>query len=265
MNPEFTHFRSPKTLSTLAIAGITGYTIFHILAAILGIAGILNPGTAIALDPNTPASAWVVVLGLVFMLQFPVYVFAVVTFLMWLFRVFKNLPALRSENSQFTPGWAVGWWFIPLANLIKPFQAVRNAWSESDPDIDTEMGFLSHIQPGAPFFMTAWWAFWIIANVFTNISSRLYDPGDRQSLEIGNYGLTISGVFWSIAAGFAIKVLLEITQRQEQRFNNVGVLNHQKPPPPPTFGEPVAGNERLPSSSARYVVDPVGSLPEKIE
>ncbi len=54
-------------------------------------------------------------------------------FLMWLFRTYKNLEPLGSENIRFTPGWSVGWWFIPFANLVMPFKAVRGVWSESDP------------------------------------------------------------------------------------------------------------------------------------
>ncbi len=83
--------------------------------------------------------------------------------------------------------------------------------------------------------MSAWWAFWIIANIFTNITARVLDPDDPQGLEIAGYAFIIGGVFWVVDAAFAIKLLLDVTDRQDRRFVNIGMRRTQEPPPPPTF------------------------------
>jgi hypothetical protein len=160
-------------------------------------------------------------------------------FLVWLFRAYANLPSIRSENSEYTPGWAIGWWFIPLANLIKPFQVVRNVWAESDPDVDVGGGFLSSVQSGAPAFMAIWWLFWILSNISANISGRLFDAQDAKNVEVAGYVFIISGILWCVASSLAIKVILSITERQQERFAKVGTLSQfSPPPPPPAFDRP---------------------------
>ncbi|KAF0092921.1 MAG: hypothetical protein E1N59_3319 [Puniceicoccaceae bacterium 5H] len=43
-------------------------------------------------------------------------------FLLWVYRAQLNLRFLGARDRDFSPGWAVGWFFIPLANLVKPFE-----------------------------------------------------------------------------------------------------------------------------------------------
>ena len=49
----------------------------------------------------------------------------------WQHRAHSNLRAFGRNGLRYTPGWAVGWWFIPIANLWKPFQTVRELWKAS--------------------------------------------------------------------------------------------------------------------------------------
>lgn len=41
----------------------------------------------------------------------------VIVWCVWQFRGQRNLVAAGRGGLRFTPGWAVGWWFIPIANL----------------------------------------------------------------------------------------------------------------------------------------------------
>lgn len=56
-----------------------------------------------------------------------------VIWLVWQHRGQRNLGRASRQQLRFGPGWAVGWWFIPVANWWKPFQTVRELWSRSDP------------------------------------------------------------------------------------------------------------------------------------
>ena len=107
----------------MAIAGIGLDGIFGLLDVFFGGGLAFNPTNTIDLGDES-TSVWLILIGLLSLVKFPVYIFAFVTFLMWLHRGYTNLPALRSDSTEFTPGWAVGWWFIPFAYLVKPFQAV---------------------------------------------------------------------------------------------------------------------------------------------
>ena len=228
-------YRSPKTLSYLAMIGVGLTGLCHGLALIVGIVQIFSPAQSINMPSGQQSSLWLIAQGLIALVLLPAYIFSVVVFLMWLFRVYKNLTPLKADSVEFSAGWAVGWWFVPLANLIKPFQAVRDAWLESDPDVEVEVGFLTSVKGGAPGFMSLWWACWIIANILSNISSRLMDSTQSDTIATSGYFFVAEGIFWIAAASLAIKVIREITMRQEMRFGKVGRLV-DLPPPPPTFG-----------------------------
>lgn len=231
------YYRSAKTLSWLAIAALAVVGICELIAGLIGVAQIADPGRKLGSGAGELASnsLWLVLQGVLALMQFPAYVLSIVLFLVWLFRIYKNLSALRSSSTEFTPGWAMGWWFIPFANLVKPFQVVRSAWSESDPDFDPQTGFLTSIQAGAPAFMSLWWAFWILSNISANITSKVYDLDKMETVLISGYFFILTGILSVVAAGLAIKVVMDITDRQDQRFKNIGLVTLSEPPPPPTF------------------------------
>ncbi|MFZ1699761.1 MAG: DUF4328 domain-containing protein [Pyrinomonadaceae bacterium] len=239
MEPTFgdTPYRSPKMLSLVAMAGIGADGLLGLTDMLSGAMGIGSPDWALDTGDSETLPIWLIFVGLFSLLKIPVYITGVVAFLMWLYRCYVNLPALMSDSNEFTPGWAVGWWFIPLANLVKPFQAVRSLWSESDPDIDlTTPGFLTNVQAGAPGFMALWWGAWLLSNFASNALSRYFDPDVPATLEVSSYGFVISGTLTAFAAVLALKVIRIVTQRQEQRFAKMGLRQHPEPPPPPTFG-----------------------------
>jgi hypothetical protein len=221
-------------LSRLALIGIGLDGLFGLMDVVFGAGFIAFPSHRIDLDGDD-MSVWLLAIGMLTLLKFPVYTFAVVTFLMWIYRAYTNLPALRSDSFEFSPGWAVGWWFIPFANLIKPFQAVRNLWNESDPDFDGDPGFMSGIQGGAPGFMAFWWGAWLLSNFVANIAGGVFDPEQPSSLGIGAILYMAAGGLTAIAALLLMKIIYELTDRQQQRFAQVGIQESITPPPPPTF------------------------------
>ena len=57
----------------------------------------------------------------------------VVAFLMWLYRAVLIIRA-TTGGSRESPGWSVGWWFIPVANLFMPYFVLRDLWTRSGAD-----------------------------------------------------------------------------------------------------------------------------------
>src|SRR5262245_19507284 len=55
-------------------------------------------------------------------LQSLAFVVAAILFLVWLHGAYRVLVAAGRPSAQFTPGWAVGYWFIPFLNFVRPFQ-----------------------------------------------------------------------------------------------------------------------------------------------
>lgn len=167
---------------------------------------------------------------------FLVYVALVVAFLVWLHRASKNLPALGNPKSkiEFTPGWAVGWFFVPLANLVMPYRAVREVWEKSDPAIRSEEDVM-FTPPSSGGLLLTWWVFWVASNVLGNISMRFQDDAlTPDTLAVAAWAEIISDVVGIVAAVLAVLVVRGIDRRQQERSRHVLYLPHL-PPPPPVF------------------------------
>ncbi|HEX8368236.1 MAG TPA: DUF4328 domain-containing protein [Pyrinomonadaceae bacterium] len=230
-------YRSPRVLAYLAMFFLGSLFVTNLLSMFFGFGEIFFSRT-IELDGGEYMSVWFLLIGLISILELFLYVAAVVLFLVWLFRVYKNLTPLRSPNQEYTPGWAVGWWFIPFANLVKPFQVVREAWQESDPDFDPSLNFLSHSNGSAPTFLGFWWAFWLLSNITTNIASRMMDSDNSVMTSGFAVVWIIASILSMIAAILAVLVVKSITARQDERYQNLFKLQVYSPPPPPNFNQP---------------------------
>ncbi len=119
------------------------------------------------------------------MAEFAVVIASAVFFLMWFHRVYRNLPALGAAGLKYTPGWAVGFWFIPFLNFVRPAQA----------------------------------AFWLISNIVDNITMRLSMHTESIDALIGNSWMYIvASVLSVVAAVLAFQLITAIDRRQEEKY-----------------------------------------------
>lgn len=86
---------------------------------------------------------------------------------MWIYRMASNAWALSSPRPlDHRPGWAVGWYFIPFANLWKPYQALKEVWQASgDPRHPDRVA--------VPWLFPVWWSLWLASNVASNAAGRM--------------------------------------------------------------------------------------------
>ena len=57
-----------------------------------------------------------------------VYLCASILFLVWVYRVNVNVRVMGAVGLRISPGWSVGFFFIPIFNLWKPYQAMNEVW-----------------------------------------------------------------------------------------------------------------------------------------
>lgn len=88
--------------------------------------------------------------GAVGLAQLSVFIVTVIVFGVWIVRSHKNVRAF-GDYPEISPGWALGWFCIPIANFWKPYQAMKQLWQSSLPD-------RSH----APL-LPIWWTFWLLS------------------------------------------------------------------------------------------------------
>lgn len=94
-----------------------------------------------------------------------VFIVSAILLLIWIYRANRNARQLGAEGMHYTPGWSVGWYFVPIVNLWKPYMAMREIWKASaNPGNWQE-------SPGS-WLLGTWWFLWISAGVAGNVASR---------------------------------------------------------------------------------------------
>jgi hypothetical protein len=85
--------------------------------------------------------------------------------LKWVYRVSMNAHAMAGGMSM-TPGWNVGYFFIPIANLWLPFKGLTECWAVSASPADWK-------SVKTPSLMRGWWSCWIGANAVGWIAFKI--------------------------------------------------------------------------------------------
>ena len=86
--------------------------------------------------------------------------------LRWIHRSNYNARRLGAKEMVFTPGWSVGYYFIPILTLWKPYQAMKEIWkaSHNPNDWATEK---------AGSILGLWWFLWIVTNILGQAVFRM--------------------------------------------------------------------------------------------
>lgn len=166
--------------------------------------------------------------GCTALIQLLVFVATVVAWCFWIHRAYANLEALGYRHQRFTPGWAAGWYFMPLLNLIRPYQVMREIWNASRPGVehDDSLPALDMRMNAAPAPVVAWWAAWLIEN-FVGIW------GARSGVEIQSvesairaaYANIVSDGLEVVAALLAAYVVRAVTRMQEERAAQIAAAS----------------------------------------
>jgi Domain of unknown function (DUF4328) len=162
--------------------------------------------------------------GAVAIVTLVVLVGTVISWLMWQHRSQANVRAAGVPRLEFTPGWAVGWWFVPIANLWKPFQAMNELHRASRGDPDWR---LARTWP----VLGWWWAGYLAFSFLDGIAGALFteETASLQPLLTGDR-VSIAGDVLSIVVAFlAIRIVRAVVDRQRRLPEMVAVA----PPPPP--------------------------------
>jgi hypothetical protein len=137
----------------------------------------------------------------------------VVLFIIWQFRAAKNNEALDRVGARFTPGWSIGAWFIPLANLVIPVLIMQDLWRGATPE--TPRGDPRWRSARGSWLIGVWWAAWLISLLrFVASNSGLDDSTSLDDIEASNTVALVGVVATAIAAVLAAFVVWMLSRRQ---------------------------------------------------
>lgn len=121
-----------------------------------------------------PVLAGLAVIGIT---QAILYVAGGIQWLLWLRGANLRLRA-AGRQLQFTPGMAIAWYFIPIANLVMPLKVMQELWRASSDAEDWQRA------PVSPL-INAWWPLFIGGNIITGIGVGLSAGGERTPYLVG--------------------------------------------------------------------------------
>jgi hypothetical protein len=145
----------------------------------------------------------------------------------WQHRAHANLRAFARSGLRFTPGWAVGWWFVPVAALWKPFEAVRELWKASDPGSDAVSWRSSRTWPALGW----WWACWLGSGVISVVGSAQRGSDVEDTIR-GDTIVMAALALQVVAAVLAIAIVRQVVARQAA-LEAAGAGTPAPPPMPP--------------------------------
>jgi hypothetical protein len=130
-----------------------------------------------------------------------------VLFITWLFRLVTDVDRRRPGTLRHRTGWAIGGWFIPLFNLVRPKQVVDDAWRSASP--------ASAWATSSPWWIQAWWASWVIAALAFFVT-RFESPIGLTGLAYRDRTTAVGSATNVVCAVFAIATVVTLSNRVGQ-------------------------------------------------
>ena len=149
------------------------------------------------------------VISLVFMVG---YIVSVITFIQWFRRAYYNLHQLV-PNLNFTEGWASGAWFVPIINLFRPFQIMKELSTKTHLLLTQKNIKYEYTSK----YMVIWWTLWI----FMNFTDRISNQISKHSTTIDDFLFStlftlITGIFFIPLSIFTVKVIRDYSHMEKE-------------------------------------------------
>ena len=148
---------------------------------------------------------------LIGIIQFSLFIITGIVFLRWIYFSNSNSRSLGASGMQFTPGWSIGYYFVPYLNLYKPYIAMKEIWKTSKDPKNWEM-------IKTPSLFPQWWTLWIISSISANISFRLSMRAEELNELFVSSSVTLASDLVGIPlALIAIKLVGSIFNMQNEK------------------------------------------------
>ncbi|CAL9616664.1 hypothetical protein SUDANB38_05783 [Streptomyces sp. enrichment culture] len=127
-----------------------------------------------------------------------------IVFIVWFHRARTNAEVFGPAEQRRTPGWAIGAWFIPIANLWIPRRIAGDIWDASE---------LGERAPRAA--LNTWWTLWVLTSLAGRTAERLWERAEEyDAVRRAALGLAASSVLDLVAAVAAIVFVRRLTAMQ---------------------------------------------------
>ncbi|MGI8461392.1 MAG: DUF4328 domain-containing protein [Solirubrobacterales bacterium] len=185
---------------------IATFSLFNLIGdlAYIGVLGEFGNGEASASDVEDVQIA----LGALSIFGFIFACLAAGFFIAWMYRAYRNLERMSVAGMRYESGWAIGAWFIPFFNLLRPKQIIDDIWRAGEAGVEVRDDSWRRRQ--VPMLLHWWWGIWVasfIVAVAVGILS--FDP-EATAIgveDVDNVRTTTSVALISVACQMIAAVL----------------------------------------------------------
>lgn len=140
--------------------------------------------------------------------QAAINVLAIVYFLRWFRRAYANIAraGLRTEH---TDGWAIGAWFVPFLNWVRPYSMMREIWWQTQ----RVAGRVAQSYD----VLGWWWAAFIVHGLADRFSTRLMMRAETTSEIIDATWVDLfTSLFDAVAAVLTLLVIQKVADVESE-------------------------------------------------
>ncbi len=145
-------------------------------------------------------------------LRLAAYALSGILILVWTYRANANARGLGAATMRITPAWSVGWYFVPIANLVKPYDAMREIWRAS-----------AHPQGWSqetdPLSLRWWWVFLLLA-IGLGVMALLLGMRAKgiETVIDATWLMLVSDLAGILSAGILLGIIAQVQQLQQAAF-----------------------------------------------
>ena len=143
-------------------------------------------------------------------IAFVCYLVTGICFCTWINRSHHNVRWFGAQELTISPNWAVGYFFVPIMNLFRPYQAMQELWQASKSPGNWELISKSTL-------VGVWWTLWIVSSIFGRLASRIGNSAETiPALQSATVVEICSNILDIPLCVVAVLILREIQQAQNQ-------------------------------------------------
>jgi len=145
-------------------------------------------------------------IGLIFII---IFVLSLIVSARWIYKAAEYNSNLGAADLQYTPGWTVGWFFVPILSLCKPYQAFKQLHQVA-------VNWRDWQSVSVPSIFPIWWGLWILSNLIGQVLFRTADKLDSIASMQAHSLAYVFTLPIELALNYAfLKVVLDIAKNQE--------------------------------------------------
>lgn len=140
-----------------------------------------------------------------------VFFISTIFFLRWFRRAYYNLHC-KFDSLSFLEGWTIVVWFIPIFNLMGPYQIMKEMFVKTREYLEEKGVERTHL--ASVRIVNIWWALWVFWIIHELV---IYSPRflSMMSIEI----LEIISIFFFILLSISTIILIKSYKKMEVLFH----------------------------------------------